>query len=221
MSFFAGNIAFVYNANIAIDILMSDPSVIIFSLDEDNEIPQLDPELPRVTMGTMLLPPIESLWVRDTDFERFQQEYYMYLTNPERTEYIFMMLGLIYRGYKIVLYYPDETDETIQYLKAFWMSNYGIHICEPSKQYDLFGYDQNKVPMYACGMYYSGMLSPNEFLLIYPINLVIPNDIYIKLIQDIQPYGSNMIEKIKMIDSLHAGISRSNNINLEIPFIGD
>ena len=103
MSFFAGNIAFVYNANIAIDILMSDPSVIIFSLDEDNEIPQLNPELPRITMGTMLLPPVESLWVKDTDFDRFQQEYYLHLTNPECTEYIFMMLGLIYRGYKIVL----------------------------------------------------------------------------------------------------------------------
>ena len=223
MSFFLGNMALMYNPNIVIDMLNGDQYVVIFSLDEDNDNPMLDPERNgRVVMGTMLLPPVDALWaLSSAEMDRFQLEYYQHLISPECTEFIFMMLGMIYRGYKIILYYPDDSSEVIQYLHAFFLSNFGIHICEPSKQYDLFTYDQNKVPMYICGIYYSGMISPNEFLCLYPTNIAIPNDIYPKLIYDLHPIGEDLSEQIKMIDLLHRSINGKQNINVEIPFYSD
>ena len=220
MSFFLGNMALMYNPSIVIDMLTGDQAVIVFSLDEDNDNPYLDPEKNnRVVMGTMLLPPVDAMWaLAGGDFERFQLEYYQHLISPECTEFIFMTLGMIYKGYKIIFYYPDDSSEVIQYLHAFFLSNFGIHICEPNKQYDLFSYDQNKIPMYACGIYYSGMISPNEFLYLYPINMPIPNDIYPKLINDICPIGDNMAEQITIIDQLRASIGKRQNMNVEIPF---
>ena len=97
MSFFLGNMALMYNPSIVIDMLSGDQAVIVFSLDEDNDNPYLDPEKNnRVVMGTMLLPPVDAMWaLSGGDFERFQLEYYQHLTSPECTEFIFMILGMI------------------------------------------------------------------------------------------------------------------------------
>ena len=221
MSFFLGNMALMYNPNIVLDTLSGDVSVVVFSLDEDNDNPMLDPERnKRVVMGTMLLPPVDALWaLSGGDFDKFQLEYYQHLTSPEATEFIFMMLGMMHKGYKLIFYYPDDSSEVIQYLYAFFMNNFGIHICIPSKQFDLFSYDQTKVPMYACGIYYAGMINPNEFLYLYPIEVPIPNDIYPKLIYDLKPYGVDMAEKVHLIDMLHSSIHKKQNINVELPFV--
>lgn len=221
VSFFLGNMALIYNPNIVMDILAGDQAVVVFSFDEDNDNPQLDPERNnRIVLGTMLLPPVDAMWsLASGDLEKFQQEYYQHLTSPEVSEFIFMIIGMVYKGYKIIFYYPDDSSEVIQYINAFFLNNLGIHICEPSKQYDLFSYDNGKIPMYACGIYYAGIISPNEFLMIYPIDIPIPNNIYPKLIYDLHPFGNDMPEQIKMIDSLHKSIYTKRNMSMEIPFI--
>ena len=43
MSFFLGNMALIYNPNIVLDILAGDQAVVVFSFDEDNDNPLLDP----------------------------------------------------------------------------------------------------------------------------------------------------------------------------------
>lgn len=221
MSFFSGNMALIYNPTVVQDIMISDPAVIVFSLDEDNDKPNLDPDRnQRVVMGTLLLPPIDAMWsLTSGEWDKFQMEYYTHLISPEVSEYIFMIIGMMYRGYKIILYYPDDSSDAIKYLLQFFLNNYGIHICEPNKQYDLFSYDENKVPMYLCGIYYSGFIAPNEFLYKYPINTQIPNDIYPKLIYDMKPIGNDITEKIKLIDDIRAKMHEGNGRMVESPFI--
>ena len=221
LSFFSGNLAIIYDYIIIRDILFNDPYSIVFSLDEDNEHPELDPERnpTRIAMGTMLLPPVEAMWsLTSGEWDKFQMEYYTHLMSPEVTEFIFMIIGLMYKGRKIILYYPDDSSEVINYLVQFFMSNLGIHIFEPIKQNDLFGYDENKIPIYLCGIYYSGMISPEEFLLKYPPNAPIPNDIYPKLVFDMRLVGDNLADKVKLIDEIRKK-SQEGRGYIQSPFI--
>ena len=221
MSFFKGNMALIYNPNIVYDVLISDQAVFVFSLDEDNDNPKLDPEKNRrVVMGTMLLPPVDAMWsLTSGEWDKFQMEYYNHLISPEVTEFIFMLIGLIYRGYKLVFYYPDDSSEVIKYLMEFISRNFGIHVFEPNKENDLFVYDESKVPMYLCGIYYAGMLSSQEFLYMYPINVNIPNDIYPKLIYDMKPIGNSLVEKIEYLDEIRKKMHEGNGRNVDSPFI--
>ena len=97
MGFFLGNLAMIFNPDIAVDIMSSDNMVVIFSLDEDNQNPYLNPDNNmRVVMGTMLLPPVEAMWsFTSGDFDKFQMEYYQHLISPESSEFIFMIIGII------------------------------------------------------------------------------------------------------------------------------
>lgn len=221
MSFFKGNMALIYNPNIVYDVLISDQAVFVFSLDEDNDNPKLDPEKNRrVVMGTMLLPPVDAMWsLTSGEWDKFQMEYYNHLISPEVTEFIFMLIGLIYRGYKLVFYYPDDSSEVIKYLMEFISRNFGIHVFEPNKENDLFVYDESKVPMYLCGIYYAGMLSSHEFLYMYPIEINIPNDIYPKLIYDMKPIGNSLVEKIEYLDEIRKKMHEGNGRNVDSPFI--
>ena len=221
MSFFKGNMALIYNPNIVYDVLISDQAVFVFSLDEDNDNPKLDPEKNRrVVMGTMLLPPVDAMWsLTSGEWDKFQMEYYNHLISPEVTEFIFMLIGLIYRGYKLVFYYPDDSSEVIKYLMEFISRNFGIHVFEPNKENDLFIYDESKVPMYLCGIYYAGMLSSLEFLYMYPIEINIPNDIYPKLIYDMKPIGNSLVEKIEYLDEIRKKMHEGNGRNVDSPFI--
>lgn len=221
MGFFKGNLALIYNPMVVQDILMSDPYVVVFSLDEDNDKPMLDPDRnQKVVMGTMLLPPIDAMWsLTGGEWDKFQMEYYTHLISPEVTEFIFMMIGMMYKGYKLVLYYPDDSSDVIKYLLQFFLNNFGIHICEPSKQYDLFSYDENRVPMYLCGIYYSGIIAPNEFLSLYPMSTAIPNDIYPKLVYDMKLVGNDLSEKIKLVDEIRKKMHEGNGRMVESPFI--
>lgn len=221
MSFFKGNMALIYNPNIVYDVLVSDQAVFVFSLDEDNDNPKLDPEKNmRVVMGTMLLPPVDAMWsLTSGEWDKFQMEYYNHLISPEVTEFIFMLIGLIYRGYKLVFYYPDDSSEVIKYLMEFLLRNFGIHVFEPNKENDLFVYDELKVPMYLCGIYYAGMLSAHEFLYMYPIEINIPNDIYPKLIYDIKPIGNSLVEKIEYLDEIRKKMHEGNGRKVDSPFI--
>ena len=221
MSFFKGNMALIYNPNIVYDVLISDQAVFVFSLDEDNDNPKLDPEKNmRVVMGTMLLPPVDAMWsLTSGEWDKFQMEYYNHLISPEVTEFIFMLIGLIYRGYKLVFYYPDDSSEVIKYLMEFLLRNFGIHVFEPNKENDLFAYDETKIPMYLCGIYYAGMLSAREFLYMYPIEINIPNDIYPKLIYDMKPIGNSLVEKIEYLDEIRKKMHEGNGRNVDSPFI--
>ena len=221
MSFFKGNMALIYNPNVIRDILITDPAVVIFSLDEDNDNPELDPERnKRVVMGTMLLPPVDAMWsLTSGDWEKFQMEYYMHLTSPEVTEFIFMTIGMMFTGYKIIFYYPDDSSDVIKYLMQFLLRQFGIHICEPNNPNDQFTYDESKVPMYLCGVYYAGMISPHDFMHLYPINVNIPNDIYPKLIYDMKPLGNSLVEKIEYLDEIRKKMHEGNGRNVDSPFI--
>jgi len=211
-SFFKGNIGLIYDPNIVTDILFNDPAVVVISLDEDNDKPALNPDNnQRVSMGTILLPEVETLWALSSgDFETFQMRYYMHLNEPEVAEFIFFLIGMAYKGFKVVFYYPDDTSEVIQYLYAFIEQNYGIHICIPSRKDDLFGYDMNKIPMYLGGIFYQGIITPDEYLYMMPANVEIPAQIMDKLLVDMDAIGSTPEEKKAVINKLKQNKTKVN-----------
>jgi hypothetical protein len=214
-SFFKGNIGLIYDPNIVTEILFNDPAVIVISLDEDNDKPTLDPENnQRVSMGTILLPDVETMWALSSgDFETFQMKYFMHLNEPEVAEFIFFLIGMAYKGFKIVFYYPDDTSEVIQYLHAFIEQTYGIHICIPSRQNDLFGFDINKIPMYLGGIYYQGLISADEYLYMMPVEVEIPPQIMDKLLIDLGAIGDSIEDKYRTITRIR---QNKNKVN---PFI--
>ena len=177
--FFKGNLGLIFKADIAANLLFSDPYVVVVSLDEDNDLQQNYPEFSnRINMGTILLPDVESLWsLSSNDFQMFQMQYYTYLKSPEVSEFIFTLIGLMYLGYKIIFYYPDETSEVIQYLYAFIEKEFGIHAVIPSRPNDGFFYDETRIPIYLSGIYYGGFINANEYLRQMPINATIPESL--------------------------------------------
>ena len=211
-SFFKGNIGLIYDPNIVTEILFNDPAVVVISLDEDNDKPALNPDNnQRVSMGTILLPEVETLWALSSgDFETFQMRYYMHLNEPEVAEFIFFLIGMAYKGFKVIFYYPDDTSEVIQYLYAFIEQNYGIHICIPSRKDDLFGYDMNKIPMYLGGIFYQGIITPDEYLYMMPANVDIPAQIMDKLLVDMDAIGSTPEEKKAVINRLKQNKTKIN-----------
>lgn len=211
-SFFKGNIGLIYDPNIVTEILFNDPAVVVISLDEDNDKPALNPDNnQRVSMGTILLPEVETLWALSSgDFETFQMRYYMHLNEPEVAEFIFFLIGMAYKGFKVVFYYPDDTSEVIQYLYAFIEQNYGIHICIPSRKDDLFGFDMNKIPMYLGGIFYQGIITPDEYLYMLPANIEIPAQIMDKLLVDMDTVASTPEEKKAVIDKLKQNKTKVN-----------
>lgn len=211
-SFFKGNIGLIYDPNIVTEILFNDPAVVVISLDEDNDKPALNPDNnQRVSMGTILLPEVETLWALSSgDFETFQMRYYMHLNEPEVAEFIFFLIGMAYKGFKVIFYYPDDTSEVIQYLYAFIEQNYGIHICIPSRKDDLFGYDMNKIPMYLGGIFYQGIITPDEYLYMLPANVEIPAQIMDKLLVDMDAVASTPEEKKAVIDKLKQNKTKVN-----------
>ena len=211
-SFFKGNIGLIYDPNIVCDILYNDPAVVVISLDEDNDKPMLNPDNnPRVTMGTVLLPEVDAMWsLSSGDFNMFQMQYYEHLKSPEVAEFIFIMIGAAYVGRKIVLYYPDDSSEVIQYLYKFIEAEYGLHIVIPSRANDAFMFDPNRIPMYLGGIYYGSMITADEYLYKMPINAIIPNQIYDKLFFDMSIIADTIEQKKAVIDKLKLNKNKTN-----------
>ena len=210
--FFKGNLGLIFKADIAANLLFNDPYVVVVSLDEDNDLQQTYPEFSnRIHMGTILLPDVESLWsLSSNEFDMFQMQYYTYLKSPEASEYMFTLIGLMYLGYKVVFYYPDETSEVIQYLYAFIEKEVGIHAVIPSKPNDIFCYDINKIPMYLSGIYYGGFINANEYLKQMPVNAPIPEQIYQKLFIDLSVVAETPEQIRAICDKLKANKNKSN-----------
>lgn len=204
MSFFKGNIVYIYDANIVCNILNTNPMSRVLSLDEDNTIPMLDHERNgHVLLASILLPSIETMWaIADNDNEKFQYEYNKQLQSQECVEFIYTIIASIYTGTNIILYYPDPNEDAIKYLYNYFLNIYGLHIGYMNS--DPFSYNINMIPLYLNIIYtLIGVMDPYSYLIQYPTNINIPDNLYDKLINELNIYGDNLYDKRILIDKLH------------------
>lgn len=214
---FKGSIIISSDPKFCFDLSMTGNNKII-SLDEDDEIIELSPlNNNNVVKGTILLPPIEAGWKEiDGDEFGYFEVYTNYLSSPQVTEFITVLLATIYSGTNIIVYCPefnqcvDMSELYVKVLYRFLENLYGIHI--GTNDMDPFQLSPLMIPVYLIEIYGMGIIDPYTFLLEFGSPGDIPDTVYLKLINDINPYGNSYNEKKEYIDSIRKAILQKKNI---------
>ena len=205
-NFFKGNFLIMCNIKDIKYILMNtNPQSMLWVINLDEEY--TDPILnsPLVVPGTVLLPPIEAMWAEvDMDFEKFEALYHAHLMNQECKEFIYVLLGFLYRGGTLILHYPDPDTYSIKYLYKFFEIEYGIHISTNVE--DPFRYNPTYIPMFDNNLYFFGIISAYEYLYEMPLEVQIPDDLYLKIDYDLHVPKETMNGKRNLIDIIKVKI---------------
>jgi hypothetical protein len=177
-----------------LEVIQSAPSnVQIISMDEDGAI---DTIIGLNTIGgTCLLPPIDArIAESDGDEIRYDACYSEYLLAPFQRQFISALIAYLYRGIGDILIYLPDIGETITCSKFihFMSTLYGIKIgvvghFDPAQSTCYF--DETCIPMWLNMIYEVNVISPYEYLGMYPLDAIIPDYIMNKLNADIRPYG--------------------------------
>jgi hypothetical protein len=174
----------------------------VVSLDEDGVLIKDDSML----VGTCLLPPIEAkIAEADGNEQLYDMCYSNHLLEPYQREFISALLSYLYKGGNLILFLPEIGTNNREKLVQHMYNLYGIHI-------GLIGhmnpnvancyYDEKCLPMWINMIYQVNVLSPYEFLAMYPIDCKISDISMQKLLTDINPYGSSIQDKINYILNL-------------------
>lgn len=213
--FFKGTISLICDPKIVCDIMMNVQTVKVITLDEDNAVPMLcDENNPQLVTGTILLPPVEALWAEtDGNKELFASIYYSYLLQPECMEYIAALIAAMYQGVNLILYFPDQESIIIKFLYDFFIKSYGIIISTNINQ--PFQYDERSIPAYCNAIINVGAMSIREYLYWYPLDAVIPDNIY-TLIAEVLKIPGNMVEQRELITAFHKAIKKNQQVIIPI-----
>ena len=183
----------------------------IINLDEDDILPKNNQY---IIGGQCLLPPIEAKIAAAAGNEAAYDEHYRKtLTNPYNQTFMAALISFLYKGGNLLLFLPElgyslTCDKLIERVLRI----YGIQIGKigyESNEYHKITeselhcfYDANYTPMWLDMVYLSGVISPYEYLLEYPIGMNLGNgnpEIIEKLIMDLRPVGFTMNEKLQSI----------------------
>lgn len=207
-----GNILITDNKDIIMKTLNMRPDIKLISLDEENSL-GLDPSV--VIPGTILLPPPEAIIAEvDGNEQKYNMIYQAHLLSEPVKEYMSSILAFLYKGGKLLLYYPNsEYNNTMKNMLFFILILYGIHIGiigDPSQDNATCYYDANLDNIQLDLIYYyTNILDWKEYLFNYPPNYPIPDQIMNILFKQINPYGNTFNEKLEVINRLRAGIKKN------------
>ena len=207
-----GNILITDNKDIIMKTLNMRPDIKLISLDEENSL-GLDPSV--VIPGTILLPPPEATIAEvDGNEQKYNMIYQAHLLSEPVKEYMSSILAFLYKGGKLLLYYPNsEYNNTMKNMLFFILILYGIHIGiigDPSQDNATCYYDANLDNIQLDLIYYyTNILDWKEYLFNYPPNYPIPDQIMNILFKQINPYGNTFNEKLEVINRLRAGIKKN------------
>lgn len=208
------------------DIIYSTPlnnGTKIVNLDEDGVL--MDSK--DIIGGTCLLPPMEAkIAEADGNEQLYDSVYQSHLLMPFQQSFIAALIAFLYKGGNLLLFLPElgytnTTEKLIQHIFRI----YGIHIGfigNPNPQIANCYYDNKCIPIWINLIYSSNVISPYEYLYLYPDDAVITNNqIMEKLIYDIQPYGDSINDRKNYILRLHKLIHKNPSItpailNLEV-----
>ena len=209
-----GDISITDNIDFIRDIIFSPPNdnIKIISVEE---VPSIDINLPNIIGGACLLPPIDAMMAAaNGDEEAFYSFYVDHMNTPAIMEFVNLLISVLYRGTSLILYYPeDDLNLKGHILDMFW-KRYGILIGEVSVRQ--CQYDITATPIWLESTFETGVMSPMEFLRLYPEGVDIPDRIIYNLIAAIQPVGDTYLEKVNYINSIKHKLKEKKN--LIIPF---
>lgn len=210
-----GNILLTTDKNIIMETLHTRPDIKIISLDEDNEL-GLDPGV--VIPGTILLPPPEAIIAEvDGDELKYNMFYSAHLLSDPVKEYMSSILAFLYKGGKLLLYYPNsDYNNTIKNMLFLILINYGIHIGiigDPNPDNASCYFDANLENIQLDLIYYyTNIIDWREYLYNYPPIFPISDQILNILFIQINPYGETFNEKLEVINRLRVGIKKNPNL---------
>jgi hypothetical protein len=210
-----GNILITSDKNIIFQTINTMPDVKIISLTEDNDL-NMNPGY--FISGTVLLPPIDAVIAEiDGDEQKYDMIYYNHLSYPIVQEYMSTIIAFLYKGGKLLLYFPNEEyNNTMIKLLNFIMAIYGIHIgILGDLNYDNAScYFDANLEWYQLDLiyYYTGIIDWREYLYYYPIDVPINNQMVNLLMNQIKPYGDTYEQKLNVIKRLRVGIKEKPNL---------
>lgn len=184
----------------------------IVSLDEDGLLIKDD----SILVGTCLLPPIEAkIAEADGNEQLYDVVYSNHLLAPYQREFISALLAYLYKGGHLILFLPEIGTNNREKLVQHMYSLYGIHIGfigHPNPLIANCYYDERCLPIWLQMIYEVSVISPYEFLTQYPIGGTINQGIMSKLINEINPYGQTIQDKVSEILKLQKLLHKNPNV---------
>ena len=210
-----GDISITDNFEFIRDIITSPPNnnIKIISLEE---VSSIDLNLPNVIGGSFLLPPIDAMMAAaNGDEEMFTQLYVDHLNTPAVTEFLSLIITVLYRGTNLILFYPDDDLHLKGKILEILWKMYGIAVGEVG-QYQC-QYDVSCTPIWLNLIFMTGALDPMELLYLYPEEALLEDRLIYNLITVIKPVGDSYQERAQFILDLRHKLKE--NRNLVVPFI--
>lgn len=200
-----GTIYITDNYNIVITV--PDSSVKVIALDEGEFI---NPNDPNVIVGSCLLPPPEALIAEvDGDEDLYNFHYMNHLNSPYNQQFIAALIGALYKGTSLLLFIPQIKDNfTVGKLREMFWGFFGIKIGVAG--IDECAYDPKCIPIWLNMIFMADIISPNEFLIMYPSDAKLDNTVIYKIISILQLYGSSQKNRIDAVERYRKRL-KSNN----------
>lgn len=205
--FITDNLDFIYNTPM-------NESTKIVSLDEDGILDNMK----NIIGGTCLLPPMEAkIAEADGNEQMYDSIYSEHLLLPFQQQFIAALISFLYKGGNLILFLPEigytnTTNKLIEHLFRI----YGIHIGHIGDQNPVNTncyYDAKCIPIWLNLIFTAGVITPEEYLYMYPEDAIISNEqVMFLLINEIKPYGSTISEKRNYILRYHKLIHKNPKI---------
>lgn len=177
----------------------------IISLDEDGVLDNIK----EIIGGTCLLPPMEAkIAEADGNEQLYDLSYSNHLLLPFQQQFISALIAFLYKGGNLILFLPElGYTNTAEKLIEHLFRIYGLHpgiIGHNNPQFANCFYDTKCIPIWLNLIFTAGVLSPTEYLYMYPEDAPITNEqVMILLIKQIDPYGKTINDKKNYILRYH------------------
>ena len=210
-----GNIYITSKKDIVFQALSSDPALKIISIDEDKT---LGLENDRIIPGTILLPPIDAKIAElDGDEQKYDIIYSIHLQTDPVKQYMAGVLAFLFNRGRLLIYYPDqEYNNTKIKLLAFIFIIYGVHIGilgDSNLDNATCFYDANLEHFQLDLIFqFTRIIDWRTYLILYPLEFPIPDQILDILFMELHPYGLTLKERLDEIDRLRARLKENPNV---------
>lgn len=191
----------------------------IVSMDEDGVLINSD----AILVGTCLLPPIEAkIAEADGNEQLYDTIYSNHLMETYQQQFIAALLSYLYKGGNLILFLPEIGNCTTKKFIQHMYICYGIHIGLIGSQdpTEANWYTSDRcIPLWLNMIYSVNVISPYEYLYMYPEDAAINNmGIMNQLIDEINPYEETINEKINYILRLHKLIHKNPKVQPAISY---
>lgn len=203
MSILKGTIFITKNINVINNANLQTTKII--DLDEDGALM----DNASIIKGVCLLPPPEAkIAEADGNEKLYDIAYASHLLEPFQQDFVAALLAYLFIGGNLILFLP-EMGYTYTKEKLLWQLwiTYGIHVGDIDNTVDpnIYNcyYDEACIPIWLSMIYVNtGIMTAEAYLYNYPLDAQLNNNngAINRLIEEINPYGSTMNEKIQYLD---------------------